>query len=159
IFNGSENLPVASNGTFAFQTTLMSGNSYAVTIGTQPSQPSQASGVDNGSGSVGAGDITNVAIHCSAVATYSVGGTLGGLANGASITLAINGGNPLTLAANGAYAFAPLFAPGDSYLVSVTAQPAGQYCTLDHAEGTLGSANVSNVDVACTAGGAQLQLG
>jgi hypothetical protein len=157
--NGSENLPIAADGTFAFDTMIEGGNPYAVTIGTQPSQPLQECVVVNGSGTVGDGDITNVVIHCGAAMTYSVGGTLGGLAAGASITLSVNGGSELTLAANGAYVFAPRFAPGDSYVATVTAQPAGQHCTLGHAEGTVGSASVTDVDVACSAGGAQLQLG
>lgn len=159
LLNGSEALPIAANGTFAFQTPRTSGNPYAVTIGTQPSQPSQACQVFNGSGTIGTSDITNVVIHCGAATTYSVGGMLGGLATGKTITLTINGGNPLTLSANGAYAFAPYFAPGDSYVVAVAAQPAGQHCTLAHAAGTLVTANVSDVNVTCSAGGAQLQLG
>ncbi|HVH34426.1 MAG TPA: choice-of-anchor Q domain-containing protein [Tahibacter sp.] len=159
LLSGTEALPIAGNGTFAFQTTRTSGNLYAVTIGTQPSQPSQACVVVNGNGTVGTGDVTNVVVHCGAATTYSVGGTLSGLATGATITLAINGGNPLPLSANGTYAFAPYFASGDSYAVTVTAQPAGQHCTLAHAEGTLVATNVNNVDVTCAAGGAQLQLG
>src|SRR5690606_18422722 len=58
----------------------------------------------------------------------------------------------------GAYAFAPRFAPGDGYRVTVTAQPAGQHCTVDRAEGTVGSADVTDVDVQCAAGGPRLQL-
>jgi hypothetical protein len=159
LLNGSSALPISANGTFAFGTTITAGNPYAVTIGTQPSQPSQTCVMVNGSGTVGDGDVTNVVVHCGAAATYSVGGTLAGLATGASITLAINSGNELTLAANGAYAFAPRFAPGDGFVVAVAAQPAGQHCTLSRVAGTVGSGNVADVDVTCSAGGAHLQLG
>lgn len=155
---GTEAVPIQANGTFVFQATLTSGSSYAVTVGSQPALPSQVCVVVNGSGTVGSNAVTNVVIHCGAAATYSVGGTLNGLATGATITLAINGGNPLSLSANGSYAFTPRFAPGDSYVVSVTAQPAGQHCTLARAAGTLVSADVINVGVTCAAGGAQLQL-
>lgn len=158
VLGGSEALPITGNGTFAFQTTRTSGNSYAVSIGSQPNQPAQTCVVVNGSGTVGSSDITDVVIHCGAATTYSVGGSLSGLVTGATVTLAINGGNLLTLSANGLYDFAPYFAPGDSYVVSVAAQPAGQHCTLAHAVGTLVSSNVGNVNVTCAAGGAQLQL-
>ncbi|MCQ4163278.1 choice-of-anchor Q domain-containing protein [Tahibacter harae] len=158
LLGGNEALPIQANGTFAFGTTLTSGSPYAVTVGTQPSLPPQACVVVNGSGTVGNSDIGNVVIHCGAAAVYTVGGTLSGLAAGATVTLAINGGNPLTLSANGSYVFTPHFAPGDSYVVSVTTQPAGQHCTLAGAAGTLASANVSNVGVTCAAGGARLQL-
>lgn len=154
---GTEALPIQANGTFVFGATLTSGSSYSVTVGSQPALPAQACVVVNGSGTVG-NAVTNVVIHCGAAATYSVGGTLNGLATGATITLAINGGNPLNLSANGSYAFTPRFAPGDSYVVSVTAQPAGQRCALARAAGTLVSADVINVGVTCATGGAQLQL-
>lgn len=156
--NGSESLPIAADGGFSFDTTIAAGNPYDVTIAAQPSQPSQHCIVVNGNGSVGDNDVTNVVIHCGAALTYTVGGTVAGLAPGASITLSINAGGMLTLAANGAYVFAPRFAPGDSYVVAVAAQPAGQHCTLDHATGTIGSADVTDVEVACSAGGAHLQL-
>lgn len=158
--NGNEeSLPIAADGSFAFATAIAQGDEFAVTVGTQPSQPVQGCAVINGSGTVGDSDITNVVVNCGAAVTYTVGGTVGGLAPGGSVSLSINGGNGLTLAANGAYAFAPRFAPGDGYLATVTAQPSGQHCTLSHAEGMVGSANVTDVEVDCTAGGAQLQLG
>lgn len=156
--NGTESLPVASDGSFAFETAIASGDPYAVTVATQPGEPSQICAVVNGSGTVGEIDVTDVVVHCGPALTYTVGGTLSGLASGASITLSINGGSELTLAANGAYAFAPRFASGDGYVVAVSAQPAGQHCTLVHAEGTVGVTDVTDVDVACTAGGARLQL-
>lgn len=158
VLNDDENLHVDADGTFAFDTPLTSGSPYAVTIGTQPSQPSQACAVINGNGTVASSNITNVVIHCGAAATYTVGGLLSGLAPGTSITLSVNGGNALTVAANGDYVFAPRFAPGDGYLAGVTAQPGGQHCTLSHAEGTVGNVNVTDINVSCSAGGPLLQL-
>lgn len=151
-------LLIAADGTFAFDTELTSGDQYTVVINEQPSQPAQTCVVVNDTGTISDHDITNVVIHCGAAATWSVGGTLGGLATGASITLSINGSNALTLAANGVFAFAPRFAPGDGYVAAVVAQPAGQHCTLDHAEGTVANANVADIHVSCSAGGAQLAL-
>jgi hypothetical protein len=156
--DGVENLPVASDGTFAFETSIAGGEPYAVSVATQPGAPAKTCRVANGSGTVGDDDVTDVVVHCGPALTYAVGGTVGGLASGASVTLSINGGSELNLAANGAYAFAPRFAPGDGYVVAVTAQPAGQHCTLVRAEGTVGGADVTDVDVSCAAGGARLQL-
>lgn len=155
---GGETLPIAIDGTFRFDTPLDAGSAYTVTIATQPQQPAQECVVVNGSGVVGGSDISNIVIHCGAAATYTVGGTLSGLAAGKSITLSLNGGSPLTLAANGAYVFEPRFAPGDGYQAGITAQPDAQHCTLAHAEGVVGSGNVSDLDVSCAAGGAQLEL-
>ena len=157
--NGDETLPIAADGRFTFATTTQSGDAYAVSIVTQPGAPTQDCAVVNGSGTVGNADITNVVIHCGAAATYSVGGTLGGLATGTSITLLINGGDALTLAANGSFAFSPRFAPGDGYLVQIASQPDGQHCELQNGEGTVGTADVTGIAVNCQAGGANLQLG
>lgn len=156
--NGEESLPVASDGAFAFGMSLVGGEAYAVSVATQPSAPSQTCRVVNGTGTVGADDVTDVVVHCGPALTYSVGGTLGGLAAGATITLSINGADELTLAADGAYAFSPRFAPGDGYLAAVTTQPAGQHCTLVRAAGTVGDADVTDLDVSCSAGGARLQI-
>ncbi len=156
--NGSETLAVSADGAFRFNTTLAGGDAYAAAIAVQPQQPRQDCVVVNGSGVVGAGDVTNIVIHCGAAATYTVGGTLSGLASGASVDLSVNGGPTLTLAANGAYAFAPRFLTGDSYRAEITAQPDAQYCTLARVEGTIGATDVTDLDVSCTAGGAQLQL-
>jgi len=156
--NGDETLPIDADGRFTFIATALSGDVYAVTIDTQPSQPTQDCVVVNDSGTVGNSDVANVIVHCGAATTHSVGGALGGLAPGASITLLVNGSNALTLAANGSFAFAPRFAPGDGYLAQIAAQPDGQHCTLDHGQGTVGNVDVTTLNVDCQAGGANLQL-
>ena len=60
--NGSTNLPVTANGAFTFPGALASGTTYAVTVGTQPSNPTQACTVTNGSGTIGAANVTDVAV-------------------------------------------------------------------------------------------------
>jgi len=65
---------VAAGGTsFAFGGTLASGTPYSVTIAQQPNAPAQVCVVANGSGVVGAGDVTDVAVTC----TNAVAGTPG----------------------------------------------------------------------------------
>lgn len=60
--NGGNNLSISSNGTFTFTTALLSGATYAVTILTQPS--GQTCMVTNGSGTVGASNITSIDVAC-----------------------------------------------------------------------------------------------
>lgn len=156
--DGAESLPIGADGSFVFSTGRAFGAAYEVTVRTQPTQPSQTCVVLNGSGTVGTSDVTDVVVHCGAAATYTVGGTLGGLAAGGSVALSVNGGPALVLAANGSYAFAPRFLSGDAYAVSLLAQPAGQHCSLSNAAGVVGSADVTHVDVTCAAGGAELTL-
>ena len=62
--NGGNNLAIAGNGGFAFSTPLLSGANYAVKVLTQPTGPSQDCAVTGSSGTVGAGNVTNVVVAC-----------------------------------------------------------------------------------------------
>ena len=96
--------------------------------------------------------MTNVAVTCTSNATYSVGGTVSGLSG--SVVLQDNGGDNLTVSANGSFTFATKLAAGASYNVTVKTNPTGQTCTIANGTGTIGSANVTNVTVTCTANAA-----
>jgi hypothetical protein len=89
---------------------------------------------------------------------YSVGGTLSGLSTGASLTLSNNGGDALTLTANGDFRFATKLASGAAYAVAVSTDPSGEKCGLLNAAGTV-AGNVSSVTVACAAPEVQLVAG
>ena len=95
---------------------------------------------------------TNVAVACAAAKTYTIGGTVSGLNSGTSVTLLDNGGNSLTVTANGIFTFKTALASGATYNVTVSTQPTGETCTVTNGSGTVGSANVTNVAVACSAG-------
>src|SRR6201994_4882158 len=99
--------------------------------------------IDNWSG----GDAT------AAPTTYSVGGTASGLASGSTVVLQNNGANDLNVAANGSFAFTTALTTGAAYNVTVKSSPTGQTCTVANGTGTVGSANVTNVAVACTTAG------
>ena len=79
--------------------------------------------------------------------TYSIGGTVSGIDAGQSAILRDNGGDDLTIRANGAFAFVTRIASGGAYAVTVTA-PEGKTCTVTGGSGTV-SATVTNVAVAC----------
>jgi len=80
--------------------------------------------------------------------TYSIGGTLSGIDPGQSVILKDNGGDDLTVSANGAFTFAAKVSSGGSYAVTVGTQPQGMYCAVAGGSGTA-SADVSSVAVAC----------
>jgi len=62
--NGNTHLAVAGDGAFTFPDMLTSGASYAVTVQTQPSNPTQECAVANGSGAVAAANVTNITVTC-----------------------------------------------------------------------------------------------
>src|SRR5579859_4710015 len=82
-------------------------------------------------------------------ATYSVGGTVAGLATGVSVVLQNSGGNNTTVSANGSFSFATAVTNGTAYAVTVLTQPTGQICTVSAGSGTVAGANVTGVQVAC----------
>ena len=145
--NGGDDLSVTSNGSFAFGTPLAGGAGYGVTVKTNPS--GQSCTVSNGSGTVGSANVTDVAVSCSSVASYSVGGTVSGLSG--TVVLQDNGGDDLSVTSNGSFAFGTPLAGGAGYGVTVKTNPSGQSCTVSNGSGTVGSANVTDVAVSCTA--------
>ena len=149
--NGGDNLSVSANGSFAFPTKLAGGSAYAVTVLTQPA--GQTCVVSGGSGSVGSANVTGVAVTCAAnpPVVYSVGGSVSGLAG--SVVLQDNGGDNLSVSANGSFAFPTKLAGGSAYAVTVLTQPAGQTCVVSGGSGSVGSANVTGVAVTCATSG------
>src|SRR5262245_23343230 len=78
----------------------------------------------------------------------TVGGPLSGLTG--TVVLQNNGGNNLSVSANGNFTFASSVGNGTAYNVTVLTQPTGQTCAVTGGSGTA-NANVTNVAVACTA--------
>jgi hypothetical protein len=62
--NSGDNLAVAQNGPFTFATPLASGQTYAVSVLTQPSSPAQNCAVTNATGSVASQNVTTVTVSC-----------------------------------------------------------------------------------------------
>jgi sugar lactone lactonase YvrE len=149
--NGGPALVVGANGSFVFGTPVADGGAYAVTVLTQPTTPNQVCVVANGAGTVAGANVTNVAVTCTTT-TYTIGGTVGGLAPGNSVVLRNNGGNDLTVNANGSFVFGTPVADGGAYAVTVLTQPTtpNQVCVVASGAGTVAGANVTNVVVTCT---------
>jgi hypothetical protein len=146
--NGTDSLTVAANGAFTFKTALATGAAYSVTVGTQPT--GETCTVTGGSGKVGTVNVTTVKVTCAAAKTFTIGGTVSGLNSGTSVTLLDNGTDSLPVPANGAFTFKTALASGAAYSVTVGTQPTGETCTVTNGSGTVGSANVTNVAVACS---------
>ena len=81
--------------------------------------------------------------------SYTIGGTLSGLASGQQVTLVDNSSDTLTLAANGSFTFATLVTADGAYSVMIGAQPTGQTCTVTSGSGSGVMANVTTVGVTC----------
>jgi hypothetical protein len=149
--NGGDNLAVATSGSFTFATAIPLGSAYLVTVFTQPKNPSQTCTVTNGSGTA-SGNVGNIQVTCS-TGTLSIGGTVTGLAKaGSGIVLQDNGGDNLTVKANGTFTFPTLVPAGGAYKVTIFTQPSGpnQVCTVTNGAGTA-NANVTSVQVSCPA--------
>jgi hypothetical protein len=142
--NGGDTLSIGTDGAFTFPTPVDEGSRYQVTVKSQPA--TETCSVTHGSNTLGAARVTNVAVVC-AVNIFSAGGTVSGLAG--TLVLQNNGGDTLTLGANGPFTFATPVAEGGTYSVTVQTQPVDQTCTISDASGPIGGSNVTNIDVTC----------
>lgn len=143
--NGGDSLSTSTDGAFNFQTLVAQGGTYAVSVATQPA--GQTCSVSNGTGKIGSTAVQNVNVVCSTNA-YTVGGTVSGLAG--QLTVQDNGGDALTVGANGAFTFPVAIAQGGAYAVTVQSKPANQTCTVSNGAGTMGSAAIKNVLITCS---------
>ena len=82
--------------------------------------------------------------------SYTVSGTVSGLASGTSLVLQ-NNGSSITVASNSTFTFSTGIAAGGTYQVTVASQPSGQNCSLAGGSGTVTNANVTSVSVTCVA--------
>jgi hypothetical protein len=148
--NGGNNLSVSVNGAVTFPSPLADGSAFTVTVLTQPA--GQSCSVTGGTGTIVGANVTGVGVSCAAN-TFTVGGTVSGLSG--TVMLQNNGGNDLTVSANGTFTFSTALQNAAAYSVAVLTQPSGQTCTVANGTGTIAAANVTNVGVSCsaTAGG------
>lgn len=137
-----EQLTITANGAFTFPTPVGTGLDYYVTIVSGPS--GQNCIINNGSGVAAGANVTNIQIVCSNN-HYHVGGTLSGLSG--TLVLRNNGGDDLTLAANGGFTFATALEQGTTYAVTVLNDPADQTCSVVNGTGTIDGIDVTGISV------------
>jgi alpha-tubulin suppressor-like RCC1 family protein len=147
---GTDALRVYANGNFTFSTAQRSGTLYNVSVTTQPA--GQSCAVEQGSGTVGAANVTSIEIQCAPLApvTYKVGGTISGLSGG-TMVLTDNGSDALPVSTNGSFTFLTALDGGAAYDVAVATQPAGQICTVTNGTGTITNANANDIAITCAA--------
>ncbi|KKP80223.1 MAG: hypothetical protein UR78_C0002G0009 [Candidatus Moranbacteria bacterium GW2011_GWF2_35_39] len=143
--NAGDDLDVSVDGAFTFVTSIEHGDTYAVTVLTQPT--GQTCSVSDGSGTMGGANVTDVEVTCADI-TYTIGGTASGL-NGTAV-LQNNAGDDLNVTEDGSFTFATGLADGATYAVTIETQPTGQTCTLSDESGTISAANVTDVELNCT---------
>ena len=146
--NGADALVVTANGAFNFATPVAEGGSYAVTVNQQPT--GETCTVSQGSGTDVGANVTDVVLSCSAD-TYTVGGTVSGLASGTQVTLYDNNADALVVSSDGSFTFPTPISWDGSYAVTVNQQPAGAVCTVSQASGSQVESNVNTVAVSCAA--------
>ena len=144
--NGDDDLSLDANGGFSFATALGGGNAYDVTVLTQPAD--QTCTVSNGTGTLFGLNVTDVAVSCVTV-SRSIGGDVSGLDSSKSVILQNNGGDDLTVSADGGFSFATALLSGSTYNVTVLTPPSEQSCTVSNGSGTVSGADVSDVAVVC----------
>jgi 6-phosphogluconolactonase len=110
--NSGSDLPVSSNGGFAFGGRLSNDDAYSVTVKTQPENPAQTCTVRNGSGTIDKSDVTNVLVSCTQtgrfafvanrqsnnLSAYAIDSASGALLPIAGSPFAANGTTPTALA-------------------------------------------------------------
>ncbi len=67
----SQVISISANGSFQFNTSLVRGAAYLVTVKSQPVNPTQTCTVSNGSGSIGQFDVTNVLVNCAPIVHFA----------------------------------------------------------------------------------------
>ena len=147
IANGADTLsPMHGTASFAFATPVATSAAFAVTVTTQPAGESCT--VTGGSGTVGSANVSSIQISC--VPTYSVGGSVSGLA-AAGLVLANGTDTTAIAAASTGFTMPARLTSGAAYAITVQTQPTGEHCSITNATGTIAAANVGNVAVACAA--------
>lgn len=139
--NLTDDLTIASNGAFHFNTNA---TDYNVTVKVQPS--AQTCTVANGVGTA-TSDVTSIAISCTQ-SGYHIGGTVSGLMGTLVLgdNLGNNGGDQLTLTADGSFTFGM---KALAYNVTVASPPQTQHCEVSNGSGTA-AADITNIAVTCT---------
>jgi hypothetical protein len=150
--DGGDNLPIAADGSFTFATALIRGDSYSVTVLSEPTSPTQTCVVTNGSGTIGSANVTGVSVVCAdkTTTTDTIGGTAVGVL-GSGLVLQDNLGDNLAIPSNGPFTFATALPSGAAYSISVLSPPVSPYqdCAIANATGTTGSSDITNIAVSC----------
>lgn len=89
---------------------------------------------------------------CGGGGSATIGGTVGGLRSGTSVTLQVNNADNLTISSDEGFSFPTTLPAGATYNVSVLSQPVGETCLVANGAGLIDAAadNVTLVEVTCS---------
>jgi hypothetical protein len=145
---------------FAFPNKLEYGDTYNVTVKTQPAhqycEPHREAPLSV-SDTAGRLATINVRLQCS-VNTFPIGGTVTGLTaanTGLVLANGSTGGSVAVSQPTGDTASGPIVytlpnvAYNVSYGVTVVTQPTGRFCTVANPTGIMGDAEIKNINVTC----------
>jgi uncharacterized repeat protein (TIGR03803 family) len=147
LVNGSDALAVKPGASsFTMPTAVAYTSTFAVTVQTQPT--GLTCSVSNGTGTMGSAAVTDIVVTCSAN-TYTVGGTISGLA-ASGLVLLNNGGDATALSAHATqFSMNTGVAYGAAYAITVQTPPTGLVCSVGNGTATMGAADVTSVSIAC----------
>ena len=149
--NGVGATTVSANGPYFHNTAVADGAAYAITVQTPPAgKVCTVTALGSGTAN-GPNNVVSANVSCAAPLPYTIGGTVSGLTTGETVILKNNGADDKSVGANGSFTFTTSILSGSAYAVTVGTAPAGKTCTVSNGSGTVGSANVTNVTVACAA--------
>ena len=105
---------------------------------------------------MGDSDVTDIAVSC-ITNRYSIGGSVSGLSGG-SLVLQLNGGDDLTIAADGSFVFPTTLQSGSYDSVSIASEPASQVCSIGQGSGMVSDADIADVSATCIDRTVRLQM-
>jgi N-acetylneuraminic acid mutarotase len=151
--NEGEQITLVNNGEFFFNQLLLNGDSYNITLVSNPVLPRQTCEITNGMGQISSNDILNIAINCT-TNTYSVEGNITGLINGNQLVIHNNLSEELTLYNNGYFKFLTLLEDQQNYEVTIKSPAANpiQPCIINNQSGIIDGENIIDVSINCDIG-------
>jgi hypothetical protein len=146
-------VPNVVGNTQAAATTAITGAGLIVGAVTKQSSGSVASGdvISENPGaatSVAKGSAVALVVS-SGPPTYTIGGTLIGLAPSATVHV-LNGADSVPISANGSFTLPTAVVSGGNFSLTVGTPTSAQTCAVQKGSGTIASADVTNVVVYCT---------
>ncbi len=147
--NDGNDLSITADGNFTFSQAIVDGGSFSVAVVSAPSSPMQSCSISNESGNVSGSNVSSITLTCD-TNTYTIGGTVSGLL-GIGLVLQNNGGDSISISADGPFTFATSLTDLSTYSVTVANQPSAplQFCAATNNNAALAGADVSNIDITC----------
>ena len=147
----AEELVITENGLFTFFDLQATGTFYTAAILENPdNQTCIFTPASSASGEVAEQDITSISLVCADNVTprFFVSGSISGLDAQQTVSLSLNG-NPAISFTGAEFSFAEGLLNQQAYSVNVVSKPSYYSCVSEEAQGTIISADISNINIVC----------